>query len=682
MSSLPFSNVDMKDGLQTTTQSRTGSYKSLSQNQQSYFHLKPPPPRKTQTDLSGNHRDMLDQYQMDEDTARHHRQTRGPSRGPPNGYGLYNMHSNKETEDEEPRIIKDPGLFYNGKHFMKFLERFERTALAYQASGYNKALQILWFIQPEELKVQLEAMDGYGDCDWTTLRKSMVESWGELDNTVLYTNQDLAQVSNDVRKEGGLKNYQQYKTYLGKFTPILKYLVNNGHLYRKEEASQLFLTAFSINNQRSIKRALVSAGKLPKGKDRSEQPPLWEHATAAAEIEIHVIENGGILSVSNFPESSYQIQKSLDNQEDNNQRQNQMINLMDIPMALTHTVINIQDITMEEMDTFQQINAQSGMQEKETTHLNNVSLDQVNLKGGKTIYWVHNVNKLKDRITNRNSFKSHLSQYMKYSSTPTLEKPMDVADMVMDVADTVMDIADTVMDVADTVFGLMANTKDFEKRKMDLEDMKMNLNEDLLMKDIGYIKTVPGATRDDNQCSTKPTIYWIHNVNKLKEKIFNKHLFKPHSSLFKYVQIFCVPQKLKLKETEQGTDEEDLISISVPITITKAAAINAPVHPIPAVLPIIPEECFPNLLPPVPPDTTQPPEYSNDILGKETAITTFSSDKSINNQWRCQLNKVNYLLLFYLLHNFDSQIPPQIKPEGIGQLYSKVGFQRILVGVG
>ncbi|KAI7952712.1 hypothetical protein MJO29_008343 [Puccinia striiformis f. sp. tritici] len=258
---------------------------------------------------------------------------------------------------------------------------------------------------------------------------------------------------------------------------------------------------------------------------------------------------------------------------------------------------------------------------------------------------------------------------------------MDVADTVMDVADTVMDVADTVMDVADTVFGLMANTKDFEKRKMDVEDMKINL-EDILIKDIGYIKMVPGAAKDDNQCSTKPTIYWIHNVNKLKEKIFNKHLFKPHSSLFKYVQIFCVPQKFKLKETERGADEGDLISISVPITITKAAAINSPVHPIPAVLPIIPEECFPNPPPPVPPDTTQPPGYLNDRLVKETAITTFSSDKSINNQWRCQLNKVNYLLLFYLLHNFDSQIPPQIKPEGIGQLYSKVGFQRILVGVG
>ncbi|POW21213.1 hypothetical protein PSHT_02648 [Puccinia striiformis] len=804
MSGLPFS-VDMEGGFESMTPLRHGPYASTSHTQQPNFDLKPPPLKKTQPEISGKHGDMSDQYQMDKTTPNNDRPP-GTPHGPPTGYDLYNVDSPEDFLDEEPRIIKDSGLFYDGKHFMKFLERFERTALAYQASGYDKALQILWFIGPEELKVQLEAMDGYDDFNWTTLRKSMIDSWGELDNTILYTNHDLAQVTHDIRNEGGLKNYGQYKTYLGKFTPILKYLVNNGHLYRKEEASRLFLSAFSIDNQRSIKRALVSAGKLPKGKDGSEQPPLWEHATAAAEITIRVMENGGF-GVSNSSESGYQMHKSLDHQRQdyscNNERcltpgndksefstpqekltplairtstqtinwqpsklgsedflethtvtrleglegrrgvrnhnlgnnridvnqedkmeeppinieeplldleeppiefkkppmdvedaaspgttQHMEINLMDIPMTLTHTVINIPDITMEEMDMFQQINAQSGMQEKETTHLNNVSLDQVNLKMGKTTYWVHNVNKLKDRITNRNSFKSHLSQYMKYSSTPTLEKPMDVADTVMDVADTVMDVADTVMDVADTVmdvadtvFGLMANTKDFEKRKMDVEDMKINL-EDILIKDIGYIKMVPGAAKDDNQCSTKPTIYWIHNVNKLKEKIFNKHLFKPHSSLFKYVQIFCVPQKFKLKETERGADEGDLISISVPITITKAAAINSPVHPIPAVLPIIPEECFPNPPPPVPPDTTQPPGDLNDRLVKETAITTFSSDKSINNQWRCQLNKVNYLLLFYLLHNFDSQIPPQIKPEGIGQLYSKVGFQRILVGVG
>ncbi|KAI7949134.1 hypothetical protein MJO28_007955 [Puccinia striiformis f. sp. tritici] len=166
--------------------------------------------------------------------------------------------------------------------------------------------------------------------------------------------------------------------------------------------------------------------------------------------------------------------------------------------------------------------------------------------------------------------------------------------------------------------------------------------------------------------STKPTIYCVHNVNRLKEKIFNKHLFKPHSSLFKYVQFFRVPRKPKLKETNLEGEEEDLISISVPTIIREAAGTNSPVHPIPAVLPIIPEEYFPNLPPPVRPDTSQLLEDLNDTLEKETAITTFSSEKSINNQWRCQLTK----------------IPPQIKPEGIGQLYGNVGFWRILVGVG
>ncbi|KNE88542.1 hypothetical protein PSTG_18052, partial [Puccinia striiformis f. sp. tritici PST-78] len=206
----------------------------------------------------------------------------------------------------------------------KFLGRFERTALAFKASDYDKALQIGWFVRSEELKVQLEAMDGYNEYDWKTLRKSMVDSWGELDNTILYTNHDLSQVTEDVRRNGGLKNYREYKTYLGRFTPILKYLVENGHLHRKEEASRLFLSAFTPESQKSIKRALVSKGKLPKGKDGSDQPPLWEDAIKEAEFEIRAEENGGF-SATNFAEANYQMQKSLDQQKGGSQRRDRML---------------------------------------------------------------------------------------------------------------------------------------------------------------------------------------------------------------------------------------------------------------------------------------------------------------------------------------------------------------------
>ncbi|KNE90077.1 hypothetical protein PSTG_16482 [Puccinia striiformis f. sp. tritici PST-78] len=318
MSGLPFS-VDMEGGFESTTPSRHGPYASTSQTQQPNFNLQPPPLRKTRTDFFGKHRDMLDQEQMDDDTPKQHntprraedpfdnlgnqspkRPNREPPQGPPAGYGLHNIGSPDEISERKPKIIKEPGLFYDREHFKKFLGRFERTALAFKASDYDKALQIGWFIRSEELKVQLEAMDGYDEYDWTTLRKSMVDSWGELDNTILYTNQDLAQVTKDCIKNGGLKNI------------------------RKEEASQLFLSAFPTESQKSIKRALVSKGKLPKRKDGSDQPRLWEDAIKEAEFEIRV-EEGGCFSATNFAESNYQMQKSLDQQKGGSQRRDRML---------------------------------------------------------------------------------------------------------------------------------------------------------------------------------------------------------------------------------------------------------------------------------------------------------------------------------------------------------------------
>ncbi|KNE94658.1 hypothetical protein PSTG_12020 [Puccinia striiformis f. sp. tritici PST-78] len=177
MSGLPYSMSDMEGGFETMTPSRPGPYTSSSQHQLPHFNP-PPPPKATQADLFGKHRDTSDQDQMDDDTPKHQntptrdnpfdnlgnqtpqRPTQGQPRQPPRGYGLHNIGSPEDFSERKPKIIKDPQLFYNGEYFMKFLSRFERTALAFQATDYDKASQIIWFIRPEELKVQLESMDG------------------------------------------------------------------------------------------------------------------------------------------------------------------------------------------------------------------------------------------------------------------------------------------------------------------------------------------------------------------------------------------------------------------------------------------------------------------------------------------------------------------------------------------
>ncbi|OAV85124.1 hypothetical protein PTTG_10775, partial [Puccinia triticina 1-1 BBBD Race 1] len=171
---------------------------------------------------------------------------------------------------------------------MKFLKRFERTANAFQATDYDKALQIGRFVRTEELKSELEEMDGYDDCDWKKLRKEMVKTWGDLDNTILYTTNDLINVAEQQARRG-ISDHQDFDTYLGKFTSILGYLVKNDSIKYKDPGL-LFLIPFSRESQENIKRTLLYNGQLPTGKDGNTKGPQWNHLVAATETEVIRIE--------------------------------------------------------------------------------------------------------------------------------------------------------------------------------------------------------------------------------------------------------------------------------------------------------------------------------------------------------------------------------------------------------
>ncbi|PLW53543.1 hypothetical protein PCANC_07246 [Puccinia coronata f. sp. avenae] len=114
---------------------------------------------------------------------------------------------------------------FDGNNFTAFLKRYEREARVFELDEYAMAMQIGRFVKTEELKQELEAMDGYDDAQWDILRPAMMELWGERDNTILHTQQDLIDLSGKLAKKGGLATVQEYKTYLGKFSAILTYLI-------------------------------------------------------------------------------------------------------------------------------------------------------------------------------------------------------------------------------------------------------------------------------------------------------------------------------------------------------------------------------------------------------------------------------------------------------------------------
>ncbi|KAA1115385.1 hypothetical protein PGT21_035878 [Puccinia graminis f. sp. tritici] len=193
------------------------------------------------------------------------------------------------TNQNKPVLIEQPGLFYDGHHFMQFLRQYEMTADSINASKYDRALQIGRFVRTKELKCQIESMDGYEECDWDILRASMIELWGDK-YELLYTTTDLVNLSEEFSRDNKTVSYQAFQTYLQKFSKILDFLLIQKQLRSRQDALVLFISAFPQELQRNIKRNLNQNGQLPQAPNGSRLPPLWEHLTEAAGVEIKLKE--------------------------------------------------------------------------------------------------------------------------------------------------------------------------------------------------------------------------------------------------------------------------------------------------------------------------------------------------------------------------------------------------------
>ena len=83
-------------------------------------------------------------------------------------------------------------------------------------------MQIDRFVYGEDLKEELESMEGYEERNWKQLKRSMQELWGDLFPKIKHTIQDLKDLSEEHQKKGGIKNIQEYKVFLSKFLVITK----------------------------------------------------------------------------------------------------------------------------------------------------------------------------------------------------------------------------------------------------------------------------------------------------------------------------------------------------------------------------------------------------------------------------------------------------------------------------
>ena len=166
------------------------------------------------------------------------------------------MGQNAPIREVRQKVVKieNDTLKFEGERLKTFLLRYERAAEACGASDWDMVMQINRFVIGEDLKEELETLEGYEERDWDLLKESMTEVWGDYYTQIKYTVQDLRDLAEGIAKKGGLKDIHDYREFVSKFMMIVKYLVTNEHITSQQDVVYLFLAAFSKESQKNIKR--------------------------------------------------------------------------------------------------------------------------------------------------------------------------------------------------------------------------------------------------------------------------------------------------------------------------------------------------------------------------------------------------------------------------------------------
>ncbi|PLW49174.1 hypothetical protein PCASD_02962 [Puccinia coronata f. sp. avenae] len=181
------------------------------------------------------------------------------------------------------------------------------------------------FVKGEDLKKELESMEGYDDRDWKTLRKSMLDVWGGSPLKIRYTIQDLYDLIKLCQDKGGIKDIKDFRIYQSKFMMITKYLVRNEHIPAKTSVSHLFFLAFPREYQVSINRELVKSDLIPTGKDGYNKPPMLEDVMEVAEDEVRARSINAFEAGSNFAAANKEMQKNLDLKKGDGKKREKML---------------------------------------------------------------------------------------------------------------------------------------------------------------------------------------------------------------------------------------------------------------------------------------------------------------------------------------------------------------------
>ncbi|OAV89268.1 hypothetical protein PTTG_28745 [Puccinia triticina 1-1 BBBD Race 1] len=188
----------------------------------------------------------------------------------------------------DPRPVKmkkikpQDGLKFDGSNVERFLDDYELAAELDEASDYDKARQVVRFVENGETRAVLKTLEGHKPPDWSKLKAAMLAYWADVD-TAVFTERDVANLVDKWTKKGGVSSVADYHDFRKSWDPIQAYLVSKNHVESEEELKKQFYQAFSAGFQGRIRDQLIKDNTLVVTVDNRARLPSFKTLRSAVD---------------------------------------------------------------------------------------------------------------------------------------------------------------------------------------------------------------------------------------------------------------------------------------------------------------------------------------------------------------------------------------------------------------
>ncbi|OAV86352.1 hypothetical protein PTTG_10383, partial [Puccinia triticina 1-1 BBBD Race 1] len=172
------------------------------------------------------------------------------------------------------KIKPQEGLKFDGSNIERFLADYELAAELDEASDYDKARQVVRFVENGETRAVLETLEGNVPPNWSKLKAAMLSYWADVD-TALFTKRDIASLVAKWVVKGGVSSVSDYHEFRKAWDPIQAYLISKGHIESNEELKKQFYQAFSVGFQGRIRDQMIKDSTLVTTADNRARLPAF-----------------------------------------------------------------------------------------------------------------------------------------------------------------------------------------------------------------------------------------------------------------------------------------------------------------------------------------------------------------------------------------------------------------------